>query len=262
MRQKMEFVADLTADVEPTDAELKAFVAEHPEWFRTEPRFCFDQVYFPAGGGSEGGRAERSAAGSECGNRGGVDRRRPVHGGRRFRDLSRSAVAQTFGEDFAVWIDKIAAAHVERSGHLGYGTHLVRVTERVEAREPPFEEVRDAARREWLHARKVAANEALYQKLRSRYVIKVEPPLPGRSRKGGPRSRRDPLLIVLWVALTLVAGHAQAHDLRPAYLAITESAPDIYAVLWKAPAMGERGWRSIPDCRRAQPRRRRAKAPF
>ena len=36
MRQKMEFVADLTADVEPTDAELKAFVAEHPEWFRDE----------------------------------------------------------------------------------------------------------------------------------------------------------------------------------------------------------------------------------
>ena len=55
-----------------------------------------------------------------------------------------------------------------------YGTHLVRVSERVEARERPFEEVREAARREWLHDRKVAANDALYEKLRSRYVIKVE----------------------------------------------------------------------------------------
>ena len=55
-----------------------------------------------------------------------------------------------------------------------YGMHLVRVSERVEAREPPFEDVREAARREWLHARKVAANDALYERLRSRYVIKVE----------------------------------------------------------------------------------------
>ena len=47
------------------------------------------------------------------------------------------------------------------------------------------------------------------------------------------------LLIVLWTALTLVSGHAHAHDLRPAYLSITESAPEIYSVLWKAPAMGE-----------------------
>ncbi|MCV3243437.1 HupE/UreJ family protein [Mesorhizobium sp. ZC-5] len=47
-------------------------------------------------------------------------------------------------------------------------------------------------------------------------------------------------LILLWVALTLVAGRADAHDLRPAYLSITESAPSVYAVLWKAPAMGER----------------------
>lgn len=48
------------------------------------------------------------------------------------------------------------------------------------------------------------------------------------------------LLIAIWCVLTIVAGQAQAHDLRPAYLAITESAPDTYSVFWKAPAMGER----------------------
>jgi hydrogenase/urease accessory protein HupE len=48
------------------------------------------------------------------------------------------------------------------------------------------------------------------------------------------------LLIVLWAVLTLVSGRVHAHDLRPAYLSITESAPEIYSVLWKAPAMGDR----------------------
>jgi hydrogenase/urease accessory protein HupE len=46
-----------------------------------------------------------------------------------------------------------------------------------------------------------------------------------------------PAILVLAAA---IAGQAQAHDLRPAYLAIAESAPDIYAVTWKAPALGER----------------------
>ncbi|MBY3088408.1 HupE/UreJ family protein [Rhizobium laguerreae] len=45
--------------------------------------------------------------------------------------------------------------------------------------------------------------------------------------------------VFLFMAAGIV-GQAQAHDLRPAYLAITESAPDIYAVTWKAPALGER----------------------
>lgn len=174
IRQKMEFVADMTADAEPTDAELKAFVGEHPEWFRSEARFSFDQIYFPAGGApnAEGlkgllldlnaGTVEASTVGS------------PLMAGAEFRDVSRSAVAQTFGEEFAVGIDKIAAATWSGPVTSAYGTHLVRVTARVEAREPPVEEVREAARREWLHARKVVANEALYQRLRSIYVVKVE----------------------------------------------------------------------------------------
>jgi hydrogenase/urease accessory protein HupE len=48
------------------------------------------------------------------------------------------------------------------------------------------------------------------------------------------------LIAAVWLLLTVIAGVAQAHDLRPAYLAITENAPDVYQVLWKVPAMGER----------------------
>lgn len=46
------------------------------------------------------------------------------------------------------------------------------------------------------------------------------------------------LLVALCIALAVIA-RAEAHDLKPSYLAITESAPDTYSVLWKAPAMGE-----------------------
>lgn len=176
IRQKMEFVAELAADVEPTDAELRTFVAAHPEWFQSEARFSFDQIYFPAGGTSvpnaEGlnrllrdlnaGTVEASTVGSE------------LMAGSEFRNVSRSAVAQTFGEEFAVGIEKTARGAWSGPVNSAYGTHLVRVTARVEAREPPVEDVRGAARREWLHGQKVVANEALYQRLRSLYVVKIE----------------------------------------------------------------------------------------
>jgi hydrogenase/urease accessory protein HupE len=48
------------------------------------------------------------------------------------------------------------------------------------------------------------------------------------------------LAVVFLLLAAAFPGQAQAHDLRPAYLAITESAPGVYAVTWKAPALGER----------------------
>jgi len=93
-------------------------------------------------------------------------------------------VAQTFGEAFAASIGRSGSGRWEGPVTSAYGVHLVRVSERVDARERPFEDVRDAARREWLNARKVAANDALYERLRSRYVIKVAdaPAQPGRAK--------------------------------------------------------------------------------
>jgi hypothetical protein len=102
----------------------------------------------------------------------------PLLAGSDFHDLTRSEVAETFGPDFAAWVDRATPGVWQGPVTSGYGTHIVLVTERIEARKPPFEQVRDAARREWLHARKVAADDALYEELRSRYIIKVENP-PG-----------------------------------------------------------------------------------
>jgi hypothetical protein len=175
LRQKMEFVADIAVSTEPSDAELKAFVAEHAVRFRAEPRFSFSHVYFKAGRGGPGaaeleellqalnaGRADASAVGD------------PFITGFDFQDLPRSDAAEMFGEGFAAWLEGSAAGAWAGPANSAYGTHLVRVSERVEVRDPPFAEIREAARREWLHARKIEANDALYAKLRKRYVIKVE----------------------------------------------------------------------------------------
>ena len=101
--------------------------------------------------------------------------------GSEFRDVTRSDVAQTFGEDFAALDRQLRAGRLEGPVTSAYGTHLVRVSERVEARDPRSR--RSATRRggNGCTPARVAANEALYEKLRSRYVIKVEDrPAPRR----------------------------------------------------------------------------------
>jgi hydrogenase/urease accessory protein HupE len=46
------------------------------------------------------------------------------------------------------------------------------------------------------------------------------------------------ILTVLFVTLLLVAGSAQAHEVRPGYLEVNETAPGRYDVFWKVPARG------------------------
>ncbi|WP_254021070.1 peptidyl-prolyl cis-trans isomerase [Mesorhizobium escarrei] len=171
MRQKMEFVADLTLDVAPTDAELKAFVAEHPDWFRAEPHISFSHIYFRTG--TSAPDVERLREALNTGTADASEVGDPFMAGFDFRDLAKSDVERTFGESFAASIDRSATGAWEGPLTSAYGVHLVRVSERIEARQRPFEEVREAARREWLHTRKVAANDLLYEKLKSRYVITV-----------------------------------------------------------------------------------------
>jgi len=175
LRQKMEFVADAMADVEPTDEELRTYVAEHPGLFRKEPRFSFSHIYFkPESSRPGGAELENLLRFINAGTTKADDIGDAFMPGFHFEDLPRSGVAQIFGEDFASWIDRSRSGRWEGPVTSAYGIHLVHVSKRVEAREPPLQEIREAARREWLYARRVVANDALYEKLRSRYVITIE----------------------------------------------------------------------------------------
>jgi PPIC-type PPIASE domain len=171
MRQKMEFVADAMAEAEPTDAELKDYVAKHPESFRSEPRFSFSHVYFKSEGatGPEGllrALTNGTASAAETGD--------PFIAGYDFEHLSPSDVAQIFGEPFASSLEASPLDAWAGPVRSAYGMHLVHVSERVDAAQLPFEQVRETARREWLNARHIAASDALFETLRSRYEIRVE----------------------------------------------------------------------------------------
>ena len=106
VRQKMEFLAEDMAAVEPSDEQLAAYLASNPERFRTEDRLTFRHVFLKRNATR---RAQWTATPSRS-RRHSPRTSAPVDTaaigdpfllGEEFRQMSQSDVARTFGEGFA-----------------------------------------------------------------------------------------------------------------------------------------------------------------
>lgn len=170
--QKMRFLTE-DGSGEPTDTELRAFIARAPERYLRPHRVTFEHVFFSrARRGSHRADALETLATLEDTSR--------AHGGDPFphgtsiRAASETSVRRMFGRAFTdrlfelregVWSDPIPSA---------LGTHLVFVhaVERKGAR--PLSEVRQAATRDWRRAQAAARRGSKYAELRRRYAVEVE----------------------------------------------------------------------------------------
>ena len=188
LRQKMEFVTDdVVARAQPTDDELNAYLQAHPDPFRVQRQCTFSQVYLnPEKHGENlardtaqllaqlnqaGGKADVSALG---------DSFLLEH---TFAAAPGSEIAKQFGEKFAAQLDELAPGQWQGPVESGYGVHLVFVSERTEGRLPALAEVRDAVCREWVNARRLEANEKLYEAMLKRYVVTIERPQVEEEKK-------------------------------------------------------------------------------
>ncbi len=194
LKQKMEFIADdLTAAVEPTEAELAGYLAEHPHAFRSPTRFSFRHVYLDPG--KHGGRLEADTAlllaqvkrqGSKADVTAlGDSLLLPPE----FAGAAESDVAAQFGPGFAEQIGRLKPGEWSGPIRSGYGLHLVLVTQRSEGRVPALNQVREAVRREWSHARRLEAKDRFYQELLRRYHVSIEWP-QGAKRPEEPAEAR------------------------------------------------------------------------
>jgi PPIC-type PPIASE domain len=180
VRQKMEFLAEDMAAEEPSEEQLAAYLASHPERFRTQERLTFHHVFLSAtrrGSAMENDSKQlanalaRASAAEDAAALGD-----PFLLGEEFRSLSQSDVARTFGEDFAKQISAVEQGRWQGPIPSGLGLHFVFVDERTPGNLPPLDAVRQAVQKEWLNDRRLEAEQALYRKLRDRYKIVVEAP--------------------------------------------------------------------------------------
>ncbi len=180
-RQKMEFLShDLTAQVDPTEAELEAYLQENTIMFLIEPWITFRYIYLNLDkrGNDTHDDALRLLARLRSGDNK-IDAATlgdPFPLPRDYESVPESDVRNLFGRDFTaqlltqelnVWHGPVPS---------GYGLHLVLIRERTKPRIPELDEVRDAVSREWVETRRRETNEEIFKQLRERYTVVVERP--------------------------------------------------------------------------------------
>jgi hypothetical protein len=184
----MEFISeDMATHAQPTDAELGAYLAAHPDFFGVERRFTFTHVFLnPEKHGESLARdaarllAQLNQAGSGAEARALGD---PFLLEHHFAAVTASEVDKQFGQGFAAKLGGIPRGQWQGPVESGYGAHLVLVSERAEGGLPALEDVRDAVRREWDSTRRKEANEKFYQDLLKRYSVTIEALEPVEARR-------------------------------------------------------------------------------
>jgi len=195
LRQKMEFVAEDMGVAEPSNDQLSAYLASHPDKFRSEDRLTFRHVFLSAArrpqsleNDAEGIAAELARAGTAFDATTLGDH---FLLGEEFRAMSRNDVASMFGDDFAERLSALEQGRWQGPIPSAYGLHFILLEQRTQASPLRLDAVRQAVRREWMNERRIEAEEKLYRTLRERYEIAVETPVadpvPGKAPSGAAR---------------------------------------------------------------------------
>jgi hypothetical protein len=179
LRQKLEFLVEDAAEAAPpTDAALQAWLAAHPDAFRSEPQLAFRQVYL---------NRDRRGAAAEADARAilarlaaaGPDARVDEFGDptQLPQDVALAPqrdIDRVFGDGFAARLATLPPGTWAGPVRSGYGLHLVLVRERADASLPDLAAVRPAVERDFLADRRRRQLAAMYERLLAKYSVVVE----------------------------------------------------------------------------------------
>ncbi len=172
MRQKMDFLLDDLATIEPTDEELQQFLSEQPERFRRDARFSFDHFYIADGDAAAAMPVlDRLRSGES------VARMNTAGSGLlpdRIDDMSETQISALLGSTFTQQLMRQEPGDWAGPIESPYGVHLVRIDLIVESVVPPLVVIRSDVRREWLFERRVASRDEMIDALRGKYRITIE----------------------------------------------------------------------------------------
>jgi hypothetical protein len=191
LRQKLEFlIEDAAVAQPPTDDVLKAWLDQHAEQFRSEPRIAFRQVLL---------KHEKRGASVEADAAALLERLKAAGSGARIDQAGDATmlpgelhltplrdVEQVFGGAFVKHLETIEPGQWAGPVRSGYGLHLVLIRERIEGGMPGFEALRPLALREVLAERRRKQIATMYDQLLQKYTVVVE---RAPTAKGAPEAR-------------------------------------------------------------------------
>lgn len=170
--QKVAFLVQDTPQP-PTEHELQAWLDANAAQYRRPTLYTLQQVFV-----DPSRQDEMDAVGTALAAPG-ADWRRAGDGTMlpaMLDSVTADDVENVFGSAIAQALDGAPAGAWTGPIRSQYGFHFVRVTAREPGSMPALVDVRDQVRRDVLASRARKAQEELYQRLRARYAVRVEPP--------------------------------------------------------------------------------------
>lgn len=175
LRQKLGFILEDTAALlDPSDAELTAYMIEHAEQFRFQPQLSFRQVYLSTDTRSD---IEADARAVLAALRAGEDPQLlgdQIMLSDEYVLASQEDVERRFGGDFAHQLLALAPGDWVGPLSSGYGAHLVLITELRPGRMPELDEVMADVKGEWLLARTEQLKQDTFRELLKNYEVVMQ----------------------------------------------------------------------------------------
>lgn len=192
--QKMLFLAEELdgASVLPTDSELRAYFEANPERYERDGKITFVHIFARSEEEAASLRDEAEAFSAESEDPAAIPPLGAPMPISRRATLGDSAIARSYGADFAralrsaperSWVGPVASS---------YGWHLARVIAREEAGTPRLEEIEGEVRMDAIIARREAAVARFLDGALSRYELTVDGEPMGpltRSPRSAPRTQ-------------------------------------------------------------------------
>ena len=173
--QKMTFIADGMVPNSPGDEELEEWLAVNLSDYQIPAVYTLQQVYIDPQRHIDDldffiNSIQASLEDGADANLLGDSTLLPAE----IRSSSSVELARIFGAEFVSALTETSVGGWQGPLRSGYGLHLVRIDEHIEAREPILDEVRAAIVRDVLSDKSQKISEAFYAALRERYTVRIE----------------------------------------------------------------------------------------
>lgn len=180
LAQKVEFlISNVTLPSDVEDRDLMAFYENNASRYSRSAILSFRHIYFNPDQRGQRTLDEanttlqtlketkaKSEAGTELGDRFLLQTQ--------YQQKTTDEIARDFGHEFADKLESLEPGAWHGPIRSGYGIHLVFIEERESSGTYPFSEVRERVRDDYLFNLRQTQNEAVVEKLKSRYEIIVE----------------------------------------------------------------------------------------
>ncbi len=180
LMQKMEFLTNDLADLNnPDETALNEYLLEHQDKYELPARISFTHIYFSLDKRGDQIFADAGNVLTEIQASSPAIPRAPDRGDSfmlsyDFTLETPFEVARLFGQGFTEQLFQTETGNWHGPIESGYGLHLVRINERLDARAPELAAVIDKVRRDYMFEQRQRTNKQIYERFKEHYEIVIE----------------------------------------------------------------------------------------